>query len=242
MIRHIVEPARLYLAWQAPDGTSHGRTRRKVAEIFTQTNGPTILRYLKDSPDYQAAFQAGFSGYPAFGLEKEVHDSGILETFLHRLPPQKRRDYKDFLRIWRLNPEVPLSPMALLGYAGAQLPGDGFSLVHPFDTGRPPFEILEEVAGFRHLPHAAELLGSLQVGQQVYLRAEPDNPYDPFAIRMELANQQLLGYVNRLQAPALHRWLQRPGINGLIDRINGTPSRPLIYVFLEVGKEFQVES
>ncbi|MBF0145028.1 MAG: hypothetical protein HQL84_10550 [Magnetococcales bacterium] len=235
IIRHIVEPRHLFLAWQAPDGHLYGRTRHKVAEIVPDQDGTILFRYLKGTDDFEAALSAGFLGYPAFPLEQELYTSGILEIFMRRLPPRKRRDYHDFLRLWRLDPATRLTPLALLGYVGAQLPGDGFSLVHPFDNGEPPFEFLEEVAGFRYRRDASQLLALLQEGQEIQLRAEPDNLHDPQAIRIELPDNHLIGYVNKLHAPGLQRWLQTPGVRGTIDRLNGTPSRPLVYVFVEIG-------
>ncbi|MBF0399306.1 MAG: hypothetical protein HQL90_00910 [Magnetococcales bacterium] len=235
-IRHIIEPKHLFLAWQAPDGSSSGRTRRKVAEIAAEETGTIVLRYLKGTEDFEEALAAGFLGYPAFPLDLDQHASGILEIFMRRMPPKKRRDYDDFLRFWRLDPAIPISPLALLGYVGAQLPGDGFSLVHPFDTAKPPFEFLEEVAGFRHIEGFKKVLPLLSNGQEIQLRADPDNPHDPLAIRIELLDGRPIGFVNKLQAPGLHRWLEIPGVRGFIDRINGTEDRPLVYVFLEVGR------
>ncbi|MBF0427519.1 MAG: hypothetical protein HQL94_01240 [Magnetococcales bacterium] len=232
LIQHIIEPKNLFLAWQTPNGSLYGRTRRKVAEIVRTENGTVVLRYLKGTEDFKIAQDAGFMGYPAFSLEQDRHEFGILETFMQRLPPKKRRDYDDFLRFWRIDPAIAISSMALLGYVGAQLPGDGFFLVHPFDNAQPPFEILEEVVGFRHSQDAQEILLTLQVGQEIYLRADPN---DALAIRIELPDNRHIGFINTLQAPVFHRWLVNPGIRGFIDRVNGSPSRPLVYVFLEVG-------
>ncbi|MBF0614664.1 MAG: hypothetical protein HQL92_05870 [Magnetococcales bacterium] len=206
-----------------------------MAEIVPDEKGIIVLRYLRGTDDFAKALEAGFKGYPAFPLEQDRYTSGILETFMRRMPPKKRRDYDDFLRLWRLDPAIAISPLALLGYVGAQLPGDGFSMVHPFDNAYPPFEILEEVAGFRYMQDAKEMLSTLQVGQEIQLRPEPDNPHDRQAIRIQLPDNHLVGFINKLHAPVLHRWLENPGVRGFIDRINGTSARPLIYVFLEVG-------
>lgn len=235
-IRHIIEPKHLFLAWQAPDDRSFGRTRRKVAEMAADETGTIVLRYLKGTEDFEAALAAGFLGYPAFPLDRDQYASGILETFMRRMPPKKRRDYDDFLRFWRLDPAFQLSPLALLGYVGAQLPGDGFSLVHPFDTAKPPFEFLEEVAGFRYRENFREIFTLLREGQKIRLRKEPENPFNPLAIRIEMQDSRHIGYVNKLQAPSLHPWLENPGVRGFVDRVNGTEDRPLLYVFLEVGE------
>ncbi|MBF0160077.1 MAG: HIRAN domain-containing protein [Magnetococcales bacterium] len=235
MIQHIIEPTHLFLAWQAPDGHPSGRSRKKVADLLPGKEGSITLHYLTETEDFKAAMQAGFTGYPAFPLDQNDYQSGVLEIFMRRLPPRKRRDYGDFLRRWRIDPASRISPLALLGYAGAQLPGDGFSLVHPFDNGTPPFELLEEIAGFRHQQNASQLLATLHEGQEVELHLDPNNPYDPNAIRIELPDQRVIGYINRLQAPALRQWIDHPGVRGTIDRINGTTPRPLVYVFLEIG-------
>jgi hypothetical protein len=43
-----------------------------------------------------------------------------------------------------------------------------------------------------------------------------------------------IGYVNRLQAPAFHRWLNDRQIEAVIERVNGNTDRPRVLVFVWV--------
>jgi hypothetical protein len=146
------------------------------------------------------------------------------------MPPRKRGDFDRYLAQWRLPPGKSLTDFALLAYSGARLPGDGFSLVWPLDEIEPPGEILLEVAGFRYQGVLAE---SLRVGCAAMLVPEPENPNDNGAIRIEAGGHRI-GYVNRLQCPAVHRWLERGQVDAVVERINGTAERPAIYVFCRV--------
>jgi len=51
----------------------------------------------------------------------------------------------------RLKPDIHLSNFALLGYPGAKLPSDGFSIIHPFNDAKSEVELILEAAGFRHI-------------------------------------------------------------------------------------------
>ncbi|HEX4044328.1 MAG TPA: hypothetical protein VHZ76_01510 [Gammaproteobacteria bacterium] len=51
----------------------------------------------------------------------------------------------------RLQADVQISDFALLGYSGAKLLSDGFSIIHPFAHANGPCELLLEAAGYRHI-------------------------------------------------------------------------------------------
>ena len=98
---------------------------------------------------------------------------------------------------------------------------------------QPPYEMLLEVAGFRH--QSVYRQGFLpKVNDAAFFRLEPNNPYDPNAIQI-FSNEHPIGYVNRLQTGGIKQWLDGGKmVTANIDRINGTPDRPVIYLFLAV--------
>ncbi len=69
-IQHLIEPHRLFLAWQRPMAGKERRSRRIVGEIERREGG-AVFRYLDQQPDYQAARQEGFQGFPAFGIDED---------------------------------------------------------------------------------------------------------------------------------------------------------------------------
>jgi hypothetical protein len=229
-IEHIIEPERLLLVWRSPHSP---RTRRVVAEVRPSTESTrAVLRYLIDSTEYASAKQEGFSGYPAFSPTQTEHYSNVLESFLRRLPPRKRDDFTEYLERHRLPTTGRLTDMALLGYTNAKLPSDGFEIYADLSNARPPFEVVVEVAGFRHQSLVAA--DDMYIGDPIVFKAEPDNVHDSNAIAI-FYNSSRIGYVDRAQASAFQTWMRRGySLNATVERINGKADRPLVYVYVAV--------
>lgn len=228
LIEHLVEPQRLLLCWQARE--SEKRSRYQVGELIKQGDD-VVLRY-SSGADMDAAKLAGFKGYPAFSLKQVEHKHQVLEAFIRRLPPRNRRDFGRYLELRAIAPGAQISDFALLGYSGAKLPDDGFELVHPFDAPPETFEVLIEIAGFRHEAEVSHK--TLLPGDAIQFEPEPDNPRDHLAIKVEKGGRKL-GYVPRGHLPMLHRMLEQGAVlSGEVFRINGTSERPLVYVLVQV--------
>jgi hypothetical protein len=180
-IRHIQEPKRLTFAWrESAFPSDEHRTWRRVGELVrTGEPATTTLNYLIDMPDYQAAVEQGFQGHPAFPIEKTTHSTGVLESFMKRLPPRTRRDFPEYLGMFRLPIDANISDFALLGYTGARLPSDDFAILLPVEDFVTPFEIVTEVSGVRY--EAEVDVKTLEVGAPVTLEAAP-HPKDPHAV------------------------------------------------------------
>lgn len=253
-LQHIVEPVALLLTWQPVDEHHPVRTRRVVARIDRQGADATF-RYLQNTDDFRAAWAAGFKGHPAFKLgiqdernvgkgvgndedsDRQVFKTGVLETFLRRLPPRKREDFPDFLAMHRLPSPFVHSDFALLGYTGAKLPSDGFSIVPIFSANSAPCDLVLEVAGFRHEPNAD--IAALCIGDEVRLVAQEDNPHDINAVaifHVDEGNPDAgllrIGYVNRAMTGILRLWMKDRQVSATIERVNGKPQRPLVYIRL----------
>lgn len=224
-IEHIREPRRLLLIWQATEGK---RLRHAVAELVRPETGPVRLRYLTDTPDYQAASSEGFFNFPAFRKPTQAYNLGVVETFMRRLPPRTRGDYAQYLEKFRLRPETSISDFALLAYTGAKLPSDGFSILDPLEDVTAPCEILLEVAGFRHVADITP--AEVSEGQAVRFVAEPDNTTDAQAVAIYLGEAKI-GYVPCQQAPAIKHLVKAGAIEAVVERVNGQPERPVIHLF-----------
>jgi hypothetical protein len=196
------------------------------------------LRYLTQSEDFKKAVEIGFVGYPAFPKFEKIYKEGVIETFLLRLPPRERPDFDRYLESLRISPSVKISDFALLGYSGARLPSDWFSIVHPFDEVEGPCELLTEVAGFRYY---AGVNMDLSVGMSATLQPEPDNPYDSQAIAV-LVDGTKIGFIGRGLLNTFHRWLNnRSEITAVIEKMNGRPERPSIILFIAAVPQRQLE-
>ena len=226
-IEHIVEPDRLLLSWQAKSE----RLRMFVAELIRNGDDGNLV-YLKESEDFSKAQILGFEKYPGFDTEKEVHEN-VLGSFMKRLPPRSRGDFGRFLDALRIKSDAEVSDFALLGYSGAKLPDDDFTIIHPFENASPPFELMLFVQGYRYykdqLPSNA-----LSQDMQAGFEAEPDNPKDPEAIKI-IINDVKVGYVNRGLTGSFHEWMQAGlAISAYVERINGIEQNPEIYLYVSV--------
>jgi len=84
---------------------------------------------LTDSQDYVDAIKNGFTGYPAFGLNKGPFTNNVMDTFMKRLPPRSRRDFGKFLANHHLSENFDGSDFDLIVHTGISLPSDGFDLL-----------------------------------------------------------------------------------------------------------------
>ena len=231
-LRHIVEPVGLLLTWQPQDEQAPNRTRRVVGEVRLSKEGGAEFHYLKGTMDFDEAIKNGFQGYPAFNLKAdEVSSSGVLESFLRRLPPRKRDDFAEFLALHRLPVPFDHSDMALLAYTGSRLPSDGFSLVPIFPENTASCDFLLEIAGFRHADGAQQ--ESLRIGDPISFEVDSANPIDQDAICL-VHHGVRIGYVNRALRATINTWLHNRSVTAVIERLNGKPERPLVYVRVEV--------
>jgi hypothetical protein len=230
-LEHIVEPSELLLTWQPADESAPNRTRRIVARIVKHGNDGATLRYLKESDDFQEALAAGFVGFPAFPIEHGVASHGVVEAMMRRLPPRSRADFDRYLEQHRLPAPFMHSDFALLGYTGARLPSDGFGLVPVFPPEAVPCDLVVEIAGLRHVYRGD--VSSIRPGDAINVRAVTRNPVDQDAVGFYW-NGVLLGYVNRAIRGTFSAWLNRFSVHATVDRVNGKPDRPLVYVRVEV--------
>lgn len=232
LIEHIVEPDRLLLSWQPrqEQEAQFGSTRRIVAELHRAGNNAELV-YMKDSDDFTQALEAGFDGYPGLSLDKTRY-TNIIGSFMRRLPPKSRTDYPRFLEAIRLPRQCGISDFALLGYSGARLPDDDFAVIHPFDAARPPFEILTKIEGFRFFSKQFGNLNDAGGSLPVDFSIDPDNPVDPDAVSVGIGGCKA-GYIARGLNQSFSEWVRSSdfAIEANIERINGTPDSPSVYLW-----------
>jgi hypothetical protein len=240
-IEYPSEPKELFLVWQAPPSVQDrlrwavGRLRKVGDEaVFDYLRGTefTALNLGRSPEDLRAA---GYSGYPAFDVNVKRRLEGdfqerALGTFLRRLPPATRSDFPNYLAHYFIRRHTPLSPFALLAVTEARLPSDGFSLVDPLDASAGCVDLVFEIAGFRYFSGDGTRIG---IGEPLELEPEPSNPKDPQAVRLKAADC-VIGYVNRLQAMTIGKWLTQRSVSCWIERLNGQPDSPRAYAFLQV--------
>jgi hypothetical protein len=232
------EPRQLILAWQA--SSLEGVRWRWAVGILSRTeDGRMALRYLEEGDEFEQLnsgkkfeelLSLGYSGYPAFDRKRGVHCDGVREALMRRLPPRGRSDFASYAAQFRLADATALSDCALLARTEAKVPSDGFSIVDPLDPLVDRFDMLVEIAGFRHY---AEQCPVLDIGEIVQISAEPGNIYDDNAVQITRDGVKI-GNVNRLQCETFRSWLKYRRVDAVVERINGTKERPRVFLFVSV--------
>ncbi|CNI67900.1 HIRAN domain-containing protein [Yersinia mollaretii] len=228
-INKIIEPSRLLLTWQP----TTGGTRHIVGQLNRLADDSYTFTYHFNTEDFIAAKDKGFLGHPAFSMKYAEHTNNVLEPFVRRLPPRKRKDFEEYLAQHLLPSPFEGSDFALLGYTGAKSPGDGFCLLIDPDVLNGEAELLLEVAGTRY--QLGLDLERVSVGDMVSLIPEPDNEHDPNAIAVvhEIGK---LGYINKVLCDSLCKRIAKNKVTASVAKKNGTTDRPLVYLILECEK------
>ena len=229
MIERPIHTQRALLAWQRPLGSGERRDRHAVAELV-QTSGRLSFRYL-DNERLEPARQDGFTFYPGLPFGSSQVDRIAEEVLMHRLPPRNRRDFGELLERFGLPPNQNYPALTLLAYTGARLTGDSFSVSETFDGFDPPFTYVFDVAGSRHYQ---ALYSQLSLGESLHFEREPCNQHDPNAVRIARTDGTTVGYVNRLQACAVGRWLDDERIAARVFRANGRNEHPRLFVRADI--------
>lgn len=228
-IEHLVEPTKLFLVWQS--SSEEYRTRYIVAELKRFGDDAT-LTYLIDTKDFEKAKSLGFDFHPAFPDTTKVYGN-VMGAFMRRLPPRSRSDFTKYLEALRLKPDMKLSDFGLLGYTGAKLPVDGFSLIHPFNNIDEEYEFLLEVAGFRYITDKPEI----KIGDSASFAKEFNQELQEEAMAIIVARQKI-GYVSRGLISTIDELLdQKRIISATIEKTNGMPGRPTAYLYVKISKK-----
>ncbi|PCI29450.1 MAG: hypothetical protein COB67_04125 [SAR324 cluster bacterium] len=228
-IQNFLDVKTLFLTWQS---NQNRQKRYFVGSIVHNENNEYCFSYNINSNDYKEAREEGYTGYPAFKLGAKVFTNNVIETFMKRLPPRSRKDFKKYLSHHYLSEDFNCSDFVLISHTGVQLPSDGFDLMPDLSEASIPFEYLMEVAGTRHNITFGDF-DEIELDSNASLVPEPANTYDCNAIAIH-CNSQRVGYVNRLLCTSIHRLIETRSIDAVIAKKSGTSERPLLYLMLKV--------
>jgi len=237
-IEAMCEPTQLILAWQPAALDAASRWRWAVG-LLTAVGSDIELRYFQPGDEFERynsgkkfddLVRLGYLGYPALSMEVSTHREGVKQALMRRLPPRSRSDFAAYAAQFRLRDAQHLSDFALLARTEAKVPSDGFSVVDPLDAQASQCDVIVEIAGYRHYMDEAR---PVQIGDRIQIVAEPENEFDSNAVATLLDGTKV-GNVNRLQAVTFLSWLKLHAVDAVVERINGTPERPRIFLFVRV--------
>jgi hypothetical protein len=140
-----------------------------------------------------------------------------------------------FRHTWKaldFKPKTELSNFALLGYSGAKLLSDGFSIIHPFNNAYRPCEALIEASGFRHIHKNHD---GININDAALFEKEFHEFTQEEAVRITV-NGKHIGYVNRGLLPTFLNWIDSNRIiDAWVEKINGTPGKPAVYIYVKIS-------
>jgi len=221
-IKHLIDPHRLLLVWQ---DTKTGQGKEMViGEIKKTRDGNVQFKYLINPNQCDESTKYGIKPYPAFPDFEKTYQHNVLDTFSMRLPPRKRNDFNQFLESIRIPPDTQLSDFALLGYSRATLPGDNFSILHPFEQVKEPFEFITEID---YLYNNGYAIGDIEIGKEISFQ------YGLDSIEVEY-NRHTIGYIKKVYISLFNR-IKGANIKGVIEKKNDMRSR--VFIFVAVSDE-----
>lgn len=185
----------LLLIWKDPE------TRRNYT-VGKLTRGDCFtFQYYGEAEN---AEEAGWKLLGAFPTYQEYRSNTMFPVFSSRLPDKKRRDIQNILEKYGL---TEYDEFELLRRSGARLPIDTYEFIDPISPDDK--EVTREfyITGIRY--HSAcqgsdcGALPGVKVGDMLLLEEEPENAYDPMAIRVLTQENEILGYVPRYYNKAI---------------------------------------
>lgn len=172
---------------------------------------------------HEVADASGFRPAPGFPDITRTYTSSVLfPLFSSRLMSQSRPDRNDWLHSHGLDESD--TPLRILGRTLGKRVGDQFEMYPEPDFNRRSRTVAADVPihGLRYHAEGLEALGrgAVNVGDQVLVVTEPENPYDHRAHAVYLKDGTKLGFV---PAPLLV-FLERR------DMLHGTPQSEVVHV------------
>ncbi len=225
-LKALPQTQRALLVWMGVGA----RLRRAVGVLQRQRDG-IHFSYTTDSDDFQLARSEGFGGYPGLPIDREP-GAQAFQHFERRLP-FGRSDFGKLLQTFGLGELGAGSDrFSILTFMGARIARDSFGLLETFEGFAPPFSYIFDVAGFRHYFDKVSNLPT--AGQNLRLVREPSNEYDPYAVRVEMEDGNLLGRIPSSQSRQVSAWLsaQRPPV-AFLHRFGGRPSYPRCFLWVD---------
>ncbi len=208
------------LVWRP--GRSHSRI--PVAIIKSNVFGSTF-RYLKDG--VEEASKQGFICFPEFPDVQKTYSTNVVNALGLRINDSERSDIQSYYDFWGIPEAARKDTYRLLAYTQGILPTDNF-------------EFLAEYYGVRGVSFVSELTGlsenqlsndTIQEGDELDWKQEPDNKYDPYAVVL-MKDGHPIGHVKRIHS----RVFYLPSSNLLkvtVKKIehNGHISSALIHIY-----------
>lgn len=212
----MIEFDRIFLVWRSGTG---GR-RTAVGELIRTPQGKHIFKYFPKAIEYQQ--KDGFTPYTEFQDLSKEYNGNVVEIFAQRLTKNERPDIDSFYKFWEVDEEKAMDKFYLLGKTQGLVPTDNFEFLADYKLV-PNLHFLTEIASLSVLQLPK---GTLQVGDCLTYKLEPENEHDKLAVKL-FKDGQLVGYVKKYHSKVfyeageskLHLKVKAIDQNGIIKRV-----------------------
>ena len=193
----------LYVIWKDP------KSRRQFIIGKLSKNGLYEFSY---EYEINEAIKAGFNALISFDdISKTYYSEDLFSPFASRLPDKKRKDIDKILDKYDMS---EYDTYELLKRSGARLPIDTLEFVDPI-----PLEVDKNIiryfyiAGVRHYAgcegYKCDDSIKLESNETLILELEPENKFDPYAIKVFDKKNNHLGYIPRYYSGELTSLINR---------------------------------
>ncbi|MEF9953671.1 MAG: HIRAN domain-containing protein [Clostridium sp.] len=192
----------LYLIWKSE------KSRQQYIIGQLTKNGQYEFQYCEEIKD---AIADGFTPLLCFPKLDELYTSEkLFSIFTSRLPDRKRKNIHEILKKYGL---TEFDEYMLLKRSGARLPIDSLEFIDPILNTDETVTRIFFMAGVRYYlncngENCSESV-PLTRGDEVFLRSQPENKYDPYAVEMLDMSEKVLGYIPRYYSKSVTELLRQ---------------------------------
>lgn len=212
----------LFLAWQAPSDSQQSRAWFPVGRLDADAVASHFrFRYTRGALSAQRG--AGFSPLLAFpDFRADYESSELFPLFKNRVLSPKRADFEQYIR-WLDLERGDADPISILSVSGGERVTDNLE-VFPKVTADAEgnFHVRFFLHGLRHLGAvASERAAKLQVGEELRILVELNNPATRLAVPLLTTDYQMVGWAPRYLVEDLIGCVpQAPALSAKVARIN----------------------
>ena len=227
---------RLYVVWRHPE-------TRKITPI-----GLLLQRGEGDDVSYTFGYLEATAGLDGFNplpglaaLEQRYDSATLFPVFANRLMPRDRSDFPDYLH--RLDLQLDADPFEVLERSGGSRATDRIEVfAGPERTDAGDATSLFFVRGIRHLDGATEAVNSLQIGDQLVVCDDPDNPVNARALLLAGGSAARVGWVPVYLVGHIHDLRRLIGVDPTftVEHVNDPNTAPHMRVLCRVTASWPI--
>lgn len=221
----------LYLIWKSE------KSRKQYIIGQLTKNGQYEFQYCKE---VESAIADGFTPLLCFPEVDRLYTSDkLFAIFTSRLPDKKRKNIDEILKKYGL---TEFDEYMLLKSSGARLPIDSLEFIDPIFNADEMVTRTFFMAGVRHYLNCngenCDEAFIVTRGDEVFLRSQPENEYDPYAVEILDVSEKVLGYIPRYYSKSVTELLkQGTKISCHIYNVDKDKNcNECIRVIMEIGK------